>query len=441
MTRRTPILLLAALLAAVFLLSSCTPNQTAASGATPREDTAASAAGEPSGQSGGAVTGDTSGSSQSSGGNEAVSTASSETSASAASRSAGADASSSNAAGNGQTDSSRVDDASSVRLDADGNPVQPNELGKIPVLMFHRFVEDYTEKSDPNYTTTFAEFESLLGTLYERGFRVVSLSNFVSGTFEVPSGFSPIVLTFDDGTASQFSLIRGTDGTLEPAPDTAVSVMLRFAESHPDFGLGGTFFVNMDAVGTFHGEGTLKERFEWLKSHGFELGSHTWGHIDFHDTKTAASVQEAVGRNEAALRDLFPEDTFHSLSLPYGHKPKDESLRDDVMKGSWEGTSYSCDILLAVGAAPSVPCWHTDYNPAYVERVRAQGRVSVEADLTWWLEHMNEKNLFISDGDPQTVTIRASGREKIDDSRLSGRRLVVLDAEAPSMAGSTTQAK
>lgn len=313
-----------------------------------------------------------------------------------------------------------------------GPDIPANESGKIPILMFHKFVEAFSEKSDRDYTTTYETFEALLETLMERNFHVISLSDFVSGNIDVPAGLSPIVLTFDDGLSSQFSLVRDAAGELHPNPLSAVGVMMRFSERYPEFGLGGTFFVNMDSGGIFHGDGTTAECFQWLLDHGFELGNHTWGHADFHDTLTADSVREAVGRNEQALRLLFPEQSFHSLSLPYGHKPKDKSLYPLISSGEWEGITYRNDILLAVGAAPAVPSWNVGYDPAYVPRIRAQGRVAVEADLTWWLERMDETNLYVSDGDPTAITVPDAKKDRIDATKIGSRSLVVIEDPVPA---------
>ena len=46
----------------------------------------------------------------------------------------------------------------------------PNEAGDIPIVMVHNFIEAYEPNTEKEYTTTFAEFEVLLQTLYDAGY-------------------------------------------------------------------------------------------------------------------------------------------------------------------------------------------------------------------------------------------------------------------------------
>ena len=124
-------------------------------------------------------------------------------------------------------------------------------------------------------------FDSLLDRLYQDGFRLISMEDFLSGRISVPAGTKPVVFTFDDGTASQFSLV-GESGNLSVNPDCAVDHLRRFNETHPDFGMKGTFFLNMDmGANTFPGAGSVPERISVLRDMGFTVGSHTWGPCGF----------------------------------------------------------------------------------------------------------------------------------------------------------------
>jgi hypothetical protein len=301
-----------------------------------------------------------------------------------------------------------------------------NESGRIPILMFHRFVDAYTEKSEPNYTTTFKEFEALLQTLYDRNFRLIGLQQFLSSDIAVPAGKHPIVFTFDDGTAGQFNLIKNEQDELVVNPQSAVGIIMAFTETHPDFGIGGTFYLNMDIYNSvFAGEGTLTDRFDFLVKNGFELGNHTWEHVDFRKTTTVEAIQKAVGKNQLQFSKSYPNYQFASLSLPYGFTPRDKSLIPDILSGTYETTTYENKGLLAVGAEPSIPAHHIKFDPTYINRVRGQGRNAVEADLTWWLEKMSDKTLYISDGDPKTIVVPASKEALIQKDRLTDKTLVI----------------
>jgi len=310
----------------------------------------------------------------------------------------------------------------SIRTDYEN--YKPNESGEIPVIMFHRFLEAYAPDTEKDYTTTLGEFEALLQTLYDEGYRLISMKDFIECNITVPAGYRPMVFTFDDGSAGQFNLIE-ENGRLVLNPKTAVGVMAAFNEKHPDFGLKGIFYVNMDiGDNTFKGAGSLKERFEYLQSLGFEIGNHTWGHVDYKKLTTAGAIVESLGKNQKKALEVMPELNFYSLALPYGSLPKDSSLKQYLVKGEYEGISYENLSIMAVGANPSVPSIHVDYNAQYVRRIRAQGRVAVDGDLTWWLPRMTEGRMYISDGDPTTIVVPESKAQKVNEQLLNGKTLI-----------------
>lgn len=303
---------------------------------------------------------------------------------------------------------------------------KPNEVGEIPIVMFHNFIEAYEEKTEKEFTTTFAEFEQLLETLYNEGYRLISMADFIDCNISVPAGCKPMVFTFDDGTPGQFNLIE-ENGTLKVNPKSAVGVMVEFSKKHPDFGLRGIFYVNMDRGNeTFKGQGTLRERFEILLSLGFELGTHTWGHVDFSDAKNnnAERIQEAIGKNQEKAEEILPGLRFYSMALPFGSQPVNKDLRPLLVRGIYNNTEYYNESILAVGANPSVPSISVKYKSDYVSRIRAQGRVPVDCDLTWWLPRMTSSRMFISDGDPSTIVVPEEKLDEVNQDRLGGKKLI-----------------
>lgn len=300
----------------------------------------------------------------------------------------------------------------------------PNELGRVPVIMFHKFTDSFDGVKDKNYTCTFAQFDTLLQTLYDADFRLVSMTEWLAGSIAVPAGKKPAVFTFDDGTASQFSLVE-QNGALEVNPDCAVGHMLAFAATHPDFGVEGTFYLTLDmGENTFRGAGTLGERLERLAGLGLEAGSHTWGHVDFTANGTAAAVQEALGRNQKAFTKINPAGVFRTLALPYGSRPKQKDIRPFLAEGAWEGTSYKHDGVLAVGAGPSPMVYDTRFDALYIPRVRATGMVPAEADLDWWLAEAGQKTWYVSDGDPATIVVPEGNEKNLDAQKVDGMSVI-----------------
>src|SRR5690348_15106725 len=58
---------------------------------------------------------------------------------------------------------------------------KPNETGKIMVVIFHKFIEKYEPEKDKEgaFTTTLNRFEALLETLYDKGYRLINLMDFL----------------------------------------------------------------------------------------------------------------------------------------------------------------------------------------------------------------------------------------------------------------------
>jgi len=320
--------------------------------------------------------------------------------------------------GNGSGQEDDTNESSPPAIDF--NEVKPDESGKIMVVMFHNFIEEY-KKGDKLYTTTFDAFEQLLNSLYEMDYRLISLNDYLNGHIDVPAGCIPMVFTFDDGTSGQFNLIE-EEGKLKVNPRSAVGIMEKFNETHPDFGVKGTFYVNLGNQ-TFGGAGTLAQRLEYLIDKGFEIGNHTYSHINLKkDAKTAEIIQKEIGGNQKKMYELIPGYTFTTFSLPYG--APSATLMQYVIKGEYEGVRYENKAIMEVGWDPNPSPFSAKFDPLAVHRVRSSGIEPVEADLEWWLKNLKRSSQFVSDGNPDTVTVPEEKAEAIDKSKLGGRTLV-----------------
>jgi hypothetical protein len=305
----------------------------------------------------------------------------------------------------------------------DYEEVQPDESGKIMVVMFHNFVEEFspTKYDDGQFTTTFDAFEELLGNLYSEGYRLISMYDYLNGNIRVPAGFIPMVFTFDDGTSGQFNLID-TDSGLDVNPRSAVGIMMKFNEEHPDFGLKGTFYVNL-GNNMFSGKGELTERLKYLIDKGFEIGNHTFTHFQLNTAQNADAIIKEVGKNQKRMYELIPDYKMFSLSLPYGI-PSSE-LFEHVISGVYEGVEYENNGIFEVGWCPALPKYSPDFNASSINRVRSPGINPVDYDLSWWISNMSRKEQYVSDGDPDTVVIPESSRDRIDEACIDGKRLII----------------
>jgi peptidoglycan/xylan/chitin deacetylase (PgdA/CDA1 family) len=303
--------------------------------------------------------------------------------------------------------------------------IKPNEAGKIMVVMFHNFVETFTPtKYDKGeYTTTFQAFEELLHNLYDKGYRLISLKDYIGNNISVPAGCIPMVFTFDDGTQGQFNLVE-EDGELKVNKRSAVGIMEEFYSKYPDFGLEGTFFVNL-GLSTFSGKGTLSERLKYLIDKGFEIGNHTLNHINLTDVKSSDKLMQEIGGNQKKMYELVPEYKMFSFSLPYGAPSKE--LMEYVISGEYEGVEYENLVILEVGWDPALSPVSKKLDLLSVHRVRSPGINPEKFDLYWWLENISREDEYISDGNPDIFTIQESKMDSIDTAKLKDKQLSVYD--------------
>jgi peptidoglycan/xylan/chitin deacetylase (PgdA/CDA1 family) len=273
--------------------------------------------------------------------------------------------------------------------------VHANELGKVPVLMYHKLTPHPTS----DYERRPRDFTADLTYLDKHGFVPITAADFVTGKIDIPAGKHPVVLTFDDGTVSQFEL--GADG--KPKPGTALALMQAFAVTHPDFPAVATFYVNAAPFGTSAGERALA----YLTAHGDEVGDHTVDHTNLR-TATDAKVQSEIAGNLTMIVKADPGAKVTTFALPFGAIPKTRAL---AHAGSSGRTSYSFAGVFAVGANPAHSPYNAAFDPTYVPRIRAENQADAKpADRpfisSYWLPQLvaNPSSLYVSDGDPAHVS-------------------------------------
>ena len=280
--------------------------------------------------------------------------------------------------------------------------LEPNELGMVPVLMYHQVVPD----GGSEYDLTPAEFRAELERLYEEHYRPITAADLVNGTIDVPKGTTPVVLTFDDSTASQ-AVLRD-DGTIDP--DTAVGIMLEFAESHPGFRPAATFYLN---GGPFAAGEKTGELLRWLVANGFELGNHTRDHVNFSEVSDT-EVQRQLVLQSRIIREQVPDLKIVTMALPFGVMPDPPRL---ARKGSWDGESYAFKGVMLVGAEPAPSPFSSAFDGAGIPRIRSAPETSVELASAYWLDTLaaSPELRFVSDGDPDAITFPEDRQDALAD--------------------------
>ena len=283
---------------------------------------------------------------------------------------------------------------------------RPNELGKIMVLMYHEV--------GPNESTWRRTPENLLKDLkklYEDGYRPISLRDFVNGNITTPKGFTPVVLTFDDGTAGQFRFVENKNGEKSPDPKSAVGILMDFHDQHPDFPAEATFFLH--GTRPFEEKKTVTDKLRFLIANGMDIGNHTAAHQNLGDRKyqNPAIIQRIVGSQAKFLTEQiagdFPEYSIDTLALCYGRRPKKSWLSRYLHKGRFENFEYRNIAVLNVGAGPAHSPFDERFRPLSLPRIRASEKNTYGVGLYSWLKYfdMHPDERFVSDGDVKTVTL------------------------------------
>ncbi|WP_433664333.1 polysaccharide deacetylase family protein [Nocardia sp. CA-128927] len=266
--------------------------------------------------------------------------------------------------------------------------VGANELGVVPVLMYHQLASE----PDSEYDQTPEKFRAELDRLYRENYRPVTAAAYISGAIDLPAGTHPIVLTFDDSTLSQLAFTA--DGKV--APDTVVGMLEQFRVEHPDFAPTATFYVNNQPFGDD------PRALSWLAAHGYEIGAHTATHANLAQLDSTG-VQRELADNVRAIESATP-GPVRTMALPLGIAPADRTL---ATAGSWDGTSYAFEAVMLVGSEPA-PSQYGELDPTAVPRIRS-GRTAVDFDSTYWLDRLaaRPEQRYTSDGNPKQISFPA----------------------------------
>lgn len=280
---------------------------------------------------------------------------------------------------------------------------RPNELGELLIVLYHHIGGE-----DSLYYRSVASFKKDLQNLYEKGYRLISIEDYINSNYDIPAGTTPVVLTFDDGPLSHFEVAFDAEGNPYPHPDCAVGILDAFYKEHPDFGRHAVFYIN---GGAFHQPAHLEWKLKYLYENGYEIGNHTLNHAAL-DSLDGEGIQRELGKNENFYRHLVPDLRMISVAYPFGNRPRAEH-RHLVLNGEYEGEKYEYQIGIIAGWCPTKPLYSRKMHPLEVYRV--QGGVNAQ-QLDWWLALLDREpqRRFVSDGIPGMIFVPESLEEELD---------------------------
>ena len=254
-----------------------------------------------------------------------------------------------------------------------------NEQGRIPILEYH-LVGD----KDSRWGRSAEHFRRDLNLLYARGYRPITVAQLVDGAIDIPAGMSPVVVTFDDASPSQFRYVE-RDGTREIDPSSAVGIWIAFNRTHPDWKNRATFCVLSGAAAghNLFGDRGIEgqksawrlEKLRYLADQGFELCAHTLWHADLAKYSDAV-VQEQIARNVLAIDSAVSGYRVRTFALPLGDWPRNRAL---ATAGTWRDPKsgrevrYAFDAVLEVSGTPVPSPASNRFNPHALQRIQVIG--------------------------------------------------------------------
>jgi len=299
--------------------------------------------------------------------------------------------------------------------------LKPNEAGQVMVLMYHGIDDE-----EATWVRTPENLRKDLQILFDKGYVPISLKEFVTNDFDIEAGYTPVVLTFDDGNQNNFNIIE-KDGEKIIDPNSAVGIMEEFKKEHPDYPLTATFFVF--GSNPFRQKELVEYKLNYLVENGYDIGNHTLGHNDMSGINDTEEIQRVIAEQAAFLESIVDGYKVNTYALCNGGRPKNKDHYPLLQKGGFEDKVYDNVAILNVGWDPSVSPIDINFNPYAIHRVRASEMNVDGVGFYDWLSVFDKhpERRYISDGIVDIVTVPKRYEEKVDIEKLNGKELYIYD--------------
>lgn len=285
-----------------------------------------------------------------------------------------------------------------------------DELGEVPIMMYHGIHNKKNEETSytggnvdkDGYQRTSEAFVNDLEFYYQNGYRMIKLDDYIDGNINVELGKSPIILTFDDGLSNNIK-INGLDkdGNLIIDPNCAIGILENFKEKYPDYNVTATFFVN---AGLFGQQEYNEKIVKWLVDNGYDIGNHTWNHLNFTEVDINRT-QEEVGKIYEMLDRLIPNNYINVIALPFGspYSLEHENM-NYIFNSNYNGKNYVTKAALRVGWKAESSPFTAEFNSKFLKRIRAYDNNGKEFDIEMNFKLL-ESTRYISDGNIENIVV------------------------------------
>ncbi len=243
-----------------------------------------------------------------------------------------------------------------------------NLNGRVFIIMYHHIKEG----TNPMFRSA-SKFRHDLERMYGMGFRPVTVTDYVNNTMRVPSGKTPVVITFDDAHENQFKILK--DGSIDPT--CAVGIWKKFSEAHPDFPVVGTWYV----LPILWGQPALaQKKIQMLQGWGSEIGNHTIHHNDLHKMSDATVMAELGAMNLKLQKMGVPANM--PFCPPYGSFPKNRAL---LKSFKYKGQTIVHSSACQAGWCPAYSPNDKHFSKYDMLRLHGNGR---KFGIDWWLDEV-----------------------------------------------------
>ena len=308
----------------------------------------------------------------------------------------------------------------------DAHKVRPNELGLIPIVMYHDIgaaSAGRRSRFDREGLNIRPEtFRKQLQLMYEAGWYPVVMRDALKPSIQVPSGKIPVVLTFDDARGTQFRY--RPDGSMDP--NCAVAILQEFHKAHQsDWPLRATFFVMPASTWNpppFHQAKSAAQKLKFLVDNGCEIANHSTTHKSMA-RMDSRNLQWEVAECVRGIRKLAPEASMDTLALPYGEEPRDKNLLGVLLKGFDGDTAYTNQCVLIAWGGPSYPRAHKKFDRRSLTRIGVP-----PGHLEKWIRTLKPGKIlqpYVSDGDPYFLSVPRSLEKLVNRKALGETELFV----------------
>ncbi|MCZ8345952.1 MAG: polysaccharide deacetylase family protein [Leptospiraceae bacterium] len=282
-----------------------------------------------------------------------------------------------------------------------------DELGMIPIFTYHKITsQDNLMNRKPSSLLKDLDY------LRTNNYYLITVDELYRGYIDAPHGYLPAILSFDDSHVSQFKYLDQN----KIDPNSAIGILENYKIKYPKFRVRAIFFVTPCQRGQnelFGQKQWTKKKLIFLLENGYEIGNHSCSHPSFQTT-SIDKIQADLYLSQRKIQEFLPKFKYNSLATPYGSYPKrkDWSL---LAKSSNRKFTYNHRLIFSYSNRMSLSPFSKNFNLQRVSRLHG-----FEEALISYREKVQsgEWKPYVSDGNPNTITIPKSRRDELKNPSI-----------------------